>query len=205
LLAIASTLAFGCNIESADEASTSTSAITEAGLVEFLNAYTVSTLHVLDFDCAIRSDSARYIDDYRRGPDLAYGTADDRTIDSEAELDSIYMVGPWTIDQLGTCAETFGYGEGACDPTDQWTEEGDVPGELEGVVEEYEGVYDLCGDSTYGASHFSGITITYSECGPVSYELRWYAYIDDEHEVVLTFTQEYDADFNLVDSDCDAG
>jgi len=207
VLTIGSTLAFGCNIESGDEVGLSTSAIiTEAGLVEFLGDYNVSTLPVLDFTCALRSDSARNIDNYRQGADLIYGTADDRTIDSEAELDSIYMVGPWTITQLYTCAEGFGYEGTSCDPNDVWTEEGDVPGGLDGEVDQYEGLNDLCGDGAtwVGVSHFGSITTTYSDCGVVSYEMTWWQSIAEEG-VQEILTNEYDAELNLVDSYCEAG
>jgi hypothetical protein len=198
LLAIGSILAFGCNIESSDEVSVSSSAlITEAGLVAFLGDYNVSTLSVLDFDCAIRSDSARNIDYYRRGFDLVYGTADDRTIDSEAELDSIFMVGPWTIAQLYSCAESYGYGDdpGTCDPSDQWAEEGDPPDDSEPDME------DVCNTDLMGGPYLVQSIVIYSDCGVEGYEVVWAATI--EEEVLMYLTVSYDGEGNYVGHECD--
>ena len=112
-LAACSLLCTACDttpvdVESELVATTLRTTAEEQGLLDFLADHEVSTEDVLDDDCAIRSDSAKHIDRFRTGQDKTYGTADDQVIDSEATLDSIHMVGPWTIEQLYTCAEDLG-------------------------------------------------------------------------------------------------
>ncbi|MEX1363619.1 MAG: hypothetical protein AB1Z98_10855 [Nannocystaceae bacterium] len=87
----------------------------EQGLIELLGDYHLSTEEVLDLECGLRSNAARNIDRFRRGPDERYGTDDDRIIDSERTLDSIEQVGPTTIEQLYACAEELGYIDDDCD------------------------------------------------------------------------------------------
>lgn len=107
------TLASGCDTVPTDDGldaePSPALSIEEQGLVDFLADYELSSEDVLDHECGLRSDAARNIDRFRRGPDERYGTDDDRTIDSELTLDSIRQVGPTTIDQVYDCAETLGY------------------------------------------------------------------------------------------------
>lgn len=100
---------------------------TEQGLIELLADYHLSTEEVLDLECGLRSNAARNIDRFRRGPDERYGTEDDRTIDSERTLDSIDQVGPTTIEQLYACAEDLGYIDDDCDHAPHQGEPGHEP------------------------------------------------------------------------------
>ena len=81
----------------------------EAGLIAFMNDQAETTVARLDFDCAIRSDSAAYLIGHRDGLDLVPGSQDDNLFDSIEEIDNVYMVGLWTINRLYACAEGFGY------------------------------------------------------------------------------------------------
>jgi len=91
---------------------TTTSAVQsadEAAALAFVNDRHLTTYEVLDVDCGLRSDSARQIIAHRDGQDQIPGTADDNLFGSLADLDAVYRVGQWTIDQIKTCADTFGY------------------------------------------------------------------------------------------------
>jgi len=213
VLALGSSLALGCDTEPADLGSDASAfRIAEADLMAFLNDYGVSTQSVLDFECAIRSDAAQNIDLYRRGTDGVYGTGDDRTIDSEVELDSIYRVGPATITLLYTCAEEFGYPGGSCDPEDGWVDtlyeydDPAVPSALISEIESYEGLDDLCaGMGGPWESSFAELEITYDGCGTATeYEVTWVRLVDEEGVLEL-LTHTYDAELNLVNDGCDVG
>lgn len=80
----------------------------EAGILDLVNDQTATSFEVLDVDCAIRSDSAANIIAHRDGPDGRINGNDD-LFDTFAELDDVYMVGPWTLDQLRACAVARGY------------------------------------------------------------------------------------------------
>lgn len=110
-LVAATILCVGCDHVDVTEdlQPSSTLTIEEQGLVDFLADYELSTEEVLDVECGLRSNAARNIDRYRRGPDERYGTDDDREITSEEILDAIHQVGPSTIEQLYDCAEELGY------------------------------------------------------------------------------------------------
>lgn len=81
----------------------------EVALLAFLNDRELTDTETLDVDCAIRSDTAQDIIDYRDGPDGVSGTWDDNAIDTLAELDDIFGVGRQTLEQLANCAKAFGY------------------------------------------------------------------------------------------------
>lgn len=120
-----SLLAVGCDQVATDElepTSVQTLSAEEQGLVDFLADHELSTEEVLDVECGLRSDSARNIDRFRRGPDDVYGTEDDREIDSEDTLDSIRQVGPATIDRLYDCAEDLDYMD---DEVEDFDDQGD--------------------------------------------------------------------------------
>jgi hypothetical protein len=79
------------------------------GLLGFLNDQTLVTADFLDYDCAIRADSASNIILHRDGPDGIPGTEDDNLFDGLEELDGIKMVGSWTLEQLYICAAKNSY------------------------------------------------------------------------------------------------
>lgn len=81
----------------------------EAAVLAFLNDRQAATLEALDVDCGLRSDSALNIVNYLNGADETAGTADDERFDSLAGIDSVPMVGDWTIAQLKVCADSFGF------------------------------------------------------------------------------------------------
>lgn len=81
----------------------------EAAALAFLNDRANTTFEVLDVDCALRSDTARQIIKHLDGQDQTPGTADDNPIDSITELDDVNQVGPWSIEQIKLCADSFGY------------------------------------------------------------------------------------------------
>lgn len=185
----------------------------EAGLVAFLADHEVSTLHVLDVDCALRSDSAGHIDDFRAGPDAQHGTADDQVIDSEATLDSIYFVGPATIARLYECAEAFGYVTPDCGQSGSWSEtwsSGDdweeaVPVGLVDEIEAYWGLADLCGDYSGGMapSYFDEVTIHYAGCEVLTYAVTWVQAVEPGVQEVRV--HYYDASLDLFDGTCEPG
>jgi hypothetical protein len=221
ILAFTTALLLGCDPVAVDDespgrpqpASFRASAEEEAGLVAFLADYQVSTLQVLDFDCALRSDTAGYIEDFRTGPDEQHGTADDQVIDSEATLDSIYFVGPASITRLYECAEAFGYMTPGCGQTGSWSEtfgSGDdweqaVPAGLIEEIEAYEGLADLCGDYSGGMapSYFSEVTIDYSGCDVLDYEVTWVQAVEPGVQEVRV--HYYDESLDLTDGTCEPG
>ncbi|MCX4247886.1 hypothetical protein [Paraliomyxa miuraensis] len=204
-------LVIGCDVEPSSSMRFRSAA--EDGLVAFLGDHEVSTQDVLDFDCALRSDTARYIDDFRTGPDELYGTADDQVIDSEATLDSIYFVGPASIAKLYDCAELFGYIAPSCGQEGSWSEtlgsgddwEDAVPPGLVEEIEDYWGLYDLCGDYNGGMapSYFSEVTINYSGCDVLTYEVTWVQAVEPGVQEVRV--HYYDADLDLFDGSCEPG
>ncbi len=183
----------------------------EVGMLAFVNDHEVSTFEVLDDDCSLYSNSATNIDEYRAGDDLTYGTADDRTLTSEAELDSIPRVGPATIASLYACAEAFGYTDPGCEQPgnssqvftsgDDWEQA--VPAALVTEIESYVGLFNLCGNPQLGTgtSSFSQVTVNYSDCEPVTYEVQWVQDAEIQGQIVLTHW--YDATLDLFDGTCD--
>ena len=81
----------------------------EAALLAFVNDQTNTTFEVLDVECGLRSDTVRQIIKHRDGKDKVPGTADDNLFDDRAELDNVAQVGPWSLEQLEACADSFGY------------------------------------------------------------------------------------------------
>lgn len=81
----------------------------EVAMLALLNDHVLTDTETLDVDCAIRSDTAQEIMDYRNGTDGVPGTWDDNAIDTFDELDAIIGVGRWTIEKLAACATKFGY------------------------------------------------------------------------------------------------
>jgi hypothetical protein len=212
ILAFTTSLVLGCDGTNPLEPTWFRSA-EEDGLVAFLADHEVSTQQVLDIDCALRSDSAGYIDDFRTGPDEQYGTADDQVIDSEATLDSIYFVGPATIARLYDCAEEFGYITPSCGQEGSWSESfssGDdweeaVPAGLAEEIDAYWGLADLCGDYNGGmaSSYFSEVTIHYSDCDVLTYEVTWVQAVEPGVQEVRV--HYYDANLDLFDGTCEPG
>ena len=101
-----------CGAENPGQTATSSKALQtseEIAALAFLKDHASATFDVLDVDCGLRSDAAASIVAHRNGPDGVPGTADDDPIDSLQELDSIYRVGETTIQQVITCADSFGY------------------------------------------------------------------------------------------------
>lgn len=213
-LTVSTTLSvLGCDAAPVEVRPQLRTATPEEGLVAFLADHEVSTQQVLDVDCALRSDTAAYIDDFRTGPDEQYGTADDQVIDSEATLDSIYFVGPWSIAQLYDCAEAFGYIVADCGQVGAWSEtfgSGDdweeaVPAGLAAEIDAYWGLTDLCGDFNGGMapSYFSEVTIHYSDCDVLTYEVTWVQAVEPGVQEVRV--HYYDADLDLYDGTCEPG
>jgi len=187
------------------------SADEEAGLVAFLNDYQVSTLQVLDWDCAIRSDSAQNIDDFRKGPDGKYGKGNDGEFTDEASILAIHMVGPWTLEMLYECAADFGYVELSCTeaPHDEtvdvydanWSEQ--VPADLLPVIDGYVGTTDLCGqDYPWAPARFVGVTTHWENCAVTGYTLEYRQLIDPECGVQIWMTVQLDASFDEIDLSC---
>jgi hypothetical protein len=192
----------GLSARSADE---------EAGLVEFLNDYQVSTFQVLDEDCAIRSDSAQNIDDFRAGPDGRYGNGNDGQFTDEQSVLDIHMVGPWTLEMLYECAADFGYVELSCTEAPHseyvdvydanWTDQ--VPADLLPVIDGYTGTTDLCGqDYPWAPARFVGVTTHYANCDIAGYTLEYRQLIDPECGVQIWLTIELDASYNELDLSC---
>jgi phosphatidylserine/phosphatidylglycerophosphate/cardiolipin synthase-like enzyme len=67
------------------------------------------TFEELDDDARLHRTAAANIIDYRNGPDLVAGTADDERYDSLEELDAIRYVGPYALEQLLAYAILRGY------------------------------------------------------------------------------------------------
>ena len=183
----------------------------EVGMLAFVNDHPVSTFEVLDDDCSLYSNAATNIDEYRAGDDLIYGTADDRTLQSEEELDAISRVGPATIAALYACAESFGYIEPSCDQPgnssevftsgDDWEQA--VPAALVTEIDNNVGLFNLCGNPQLGSgtSSFSHVTVSYFDCEPTTYEVQWVQDAEPEGQIVLT--QWYDATLDLFDGTCE--
>jgi hypothetical protein len=200
-------LALGCDPSPvSDHAPVFRNSSDEAGLTSFLNDYEVSTEQVLDDACAIRSDSAKHIDKFRRGQDNDYGTDDDQLIDSEATLDSIHMVGPATIARLFECAEAFGYI--VIDSCDQpgWTIEyvyGDesgqwpdtLPAGLQEVIADVLTVDDWCGGA-YGEPWFVKATIDRLDCVEMGYTIELRQLVDEFHGLSWYIEFEVDTEFS---------
>ena len=214
VLLAASPLCLGCDVEPDEGEALGPLALrtgdAEAGLVAFLADYEISTQAVLDVDCAIRSDSAAYIDQYRRGDDHDYGTADDQLIDSEATLDSIYFVGPSTIDRLYECAEAFGYVAPACGTTGNWSEtfgSGDdwesLPQPIVDEIEAYWGLSYLCSPlyASGNDSFMQEVTVHYSDCDVQTYVITWVHTVEPGVQEIQT--HDYDASFDLFDGSCE--
>lgn len=75
----------------------------------------------LDVDVALNIRSATSIIEHRSGPDLVLGTADDQYVDSIAQLDSLYWLGPSNLWKIQNYAILEGYEPAAlpaaaCDP-----------------------------------------------------------------------------------------
>lgn len=85
------------------------SALDQYGLLDFVNDQKATTLERLDIDCALHADTARYIIAHRDGTDGVPYTDDDNLFDSIAELEDVYQVGPWNLEQIYYCAKDAGY------------------------------------------------------------------------------------------------
>jgi hypothetical protein len=83
--------------------------VAEQGLVDFLNAWAISTIDVLDHECGLRSDSAVEIDLFRAGPSGTYGDGDDARFGSEADVLAVPMVGVASLERLYVCAYDSGF------------------------------------------------------------------------------------------------
>lgn len=175
-----------------------------AGMLAFVNDYAVSTRDVLDFDCALYSDTAMHIDKYRSGKDKTYGTSDDRTIDDEAELDGIHQVGPASIDALYDCAEVFGYIDGCDQPgwtieyvyddeTEAWRDE--LPFELVDVIDDVSGYDQWCG-SAYGDAWFVKATVDRLDCVEMGYTIELRQLVDEFHGLTWYIEFEVDTEFS---------
>jgi hypothetical protein len=92
-------------------------------LLRFVN-HPTTTFVVLDIDARLDKRAATGIVDHRNGVDGLYGTNDDDSFDSIAELDAIKWVGPKTLEALQVFAIDLGFIERGEDQS----------GEYEGVV-----------------------------------------------------------------------
>ena len=95
------------------------------GLLAFLNDPS-TTVDVLDHEVPLDARAAKYLIAHRDGADGVFGTADDNLFDDVAEVDSVYWVGPKTINRIAE----FAWAEG-------WTPVGDEHlGAWDGVIAE---------------------------------------------------------------------
>ena len=83
------------------------------GVLDFLNDAS-TTRDVLDHEVPLDARAAKYLIAHRDGADGVFGTADDNLFDDVAEVDSVYWVGPKTINRIAE----FAWAEG-------WTPVGD--------------------------------------------------------------------------------
>lgn len=187
----------------------------EAGFLMFMND-PMTTLERLDYDCAIRSDSARQIVRYRDGHDKTAGTADDNLFDSVEEVDAVNMVGPWTVDQLFACAESYGY----------IAQEPAACGDLSLLQEDWEGLWEftelwryedldpemaarvdaLLPDAQQYANQeiifpveFGALTTFWDNGQPVAYHLEFVQWLDPECGVQLWIRYYLDACGEVLD------
>lgn len=100
---------YGPGLEQGQAASTRLPHHVEIGLLSFLNDGEIASFQTLDVLCGLGSDSADLLVSHRDGPDGVPGTADDRPFESQAEVENVRRVGPWTIRRLVDCAEDLGY------------------------------------------------------------------------------------------------
>ncbi len=90
-------------------------ALTERAVLELANT---ADFTLLDDAVGLDRRAARNIVDARIGDDHVLFTADDRTIDTLAQLDAISYVGPTAFRLLSGYALANGYGDGGDDPDD---------------------------------------------------------------------------------------
>jgi hypothetical protein len=181
----------------------------KAGLVNFMNDRAGTTFERLDVACGIRSDSARNLILHRDGPDGAPATEDDDPFDTPQEIEDVSMVGPWTMEKLTICAQTFGYvgATPSFEPQEEETSHetaqdlGMLQVELSDVIE------SLIQDATERyADHdvifpveFGQVEIIYSGSDAVRYRVDLYQWLDRECGVQLWIKYWLNAEFEVED------
>jgi len=192
-----------------DEAqAVSVAMVDEFGFFAFLND-AGTTFDLLDVDCAIRSDSARQIIKHRDGRDKTLGTADDDLFESVAELDSVPMVGGWTIDRLYECADAYGwilydrfYDTGAY-PGETTTEiygYANLSPELQGAVDMlYPDALGYESEYAYQRMVFSRALIFARDGVPTHYQIIFRQLIDPEGGIVSNVYYSLNADLEVLE------
>lgn len=95
-----------------DDLATSAGTITggsaeEHGVLAFLNGPD-ATLELLDYDVGLDRRAAASIAEFTRGPDGAYGTADDSRLTTIEALDDLYWVGNSSIERILAYVDSIG-------------------------------------------------------------------------------------------------
>jgi hypothetical protein len=179
----------------------------QAGFMDFVNDPATS-LHALDVDCEIRSDSAANIIAHREGPDSQAGTLDDNPFETVDELDQVTMVGLWTLDRLYACADAHGFLSEPIDDRDPGLDpdavveiwsldqiepalrariEGDLwlrAGQLKDPDVEFE-------------LRFAGLLVYSLQGRTLYYEVRYAQYLDAECGTQLWITFQLDRNLNV--------
>lgn len=158
-----------------------------------------TTYATLDQTCAIRSDSARQIIKHRDGHDKKPFTKDDNLIQSREELLSIAMVGPWTADALGACANRLLFWPTWNDPSHviRWVDSyeqmdaglADTVRMLDGWSKGYEEQY------AEGRMHFADVEIHYRNGVLDYYEVSFVQTLGEG--VALLVIYRLDAGYNV--------
>ncbi|MEW5743408.1 MAG: hypothetical protein AB1938_31145, partial [Myxococcota bacterium] len=107
-------LAAACGVDSTaeladfdDEVELDAAELNAAVLLAFVNAGT-TTVEVLTLEATVEARAAKNVVARRDGPDATFGTADDRSFASIAELDAVPYVGPVALTGSERAWETQG-------------------------------------------------------------------------------------------------